>query len=220
MKKNAVIFDMDGVIFDSEKLSMKAWNEIAFKYNIPNIESTIKKCMGLSKEDSEKKMKSIYGYDFNYYKYKNEVSNLLSIWSNQGKLSLKKGVFEILTNLSQEKVPIALATTTEKKIVEKRLKDYKIDVFFDQIVCGDMVKKAKPDPEIYITACRKLNCSVDNCYAIEDSLNGVLSAYYAGLKVIMVPDLLEPTEDIRKMVISVEADLLNVNTYLSCRINY
>ena len=210
----AVVFDMDGVIFDSEKAVMECWKELASKYQIKEIENTIKACMGTTKEETKKIMLQTYGEDFPYTEYAKEASKRYHEKYDGGRLPMKPGVVELLTYLKQENKKIALASSTRQQVVVQQLKDADIFAFFDVVICGDMVQKSKPAPDIYLKACENLGVSPDQAYAIEDSYHGIQSAFAGKLRPIMVPDQLEPNEDMEKKAETIRKDLLEVLEYL------
>ena len=123
-------------------------------------------------------------------------------------------LFEILDYLKSKDIKIALATSTTAKSATEILTRAKVIDYFDRLICGDMVAKSKPDPEIFVTAVKELGENPKDCIALEDSINGIKSAYSAGLKPIMVPDLIEPTEEIRPMLFALCKDLTEVKNYI------
>ena len=116
----------------------------------------------------------------------------------------------MLDYLKQNNCKMAVASSSPKWEVEKHLKDAKIYDYFVGIVCGDMIQKSKPDPEIYLKACELLEVNPTECYALEDSKNGLLSAHRAGCKPIMVPDLWQPDDEILKIIVGKYSDLEEV----------
>lgn len=210
----AVVFDMDGVIFDSERLVIECWKDIADKYGVSGVEKVCRECLGINKEASKRKFMECYGQDFPYDEYKKEMSALYHERYSGGRLPMKPGVQELLAYLKDNGKKIALASSTSKAVVEQELTDAGIIGYFDEIVCGDMVAKSKPEPDIYLKACECLKVAPADCYAIEDSYNGIRSAASAGLKPIMVPDLAEPTEEIEKLTEIVLPSLVEVREYL------
>ena len=120
---------------------------------------------------------------------------------------------ELLRYLKTRGVKIGLATSTREQVVLKELREGGILPFFDVIVCGDMVKKSKPDPDIYLEACSRLHVKPSDCFAIEDSYNGIRAACRAGMKAIMVPDLAEPTEEMEKLAEKILPSLFEVEKY-------
>lgn len=213
-KPEAVVFDMDGVIFDSEVCVIETWKIIADKYGIDDIESACRACLGLNNAASEQVMYDNYGKDFPYREYTEERRALYHEKYDGGRLPMKPGVHELLNYLKQSGIKIALASSTRSQTVISELTDAGIIDYFDKVVCGDMVKNSKPDPEIFAKACELLEVEPENAIAIEDSFNGIRSAYAAGMKVIMVPDLMEPDDEMREKTVCILESLLEVKELL------
>ncbi len=195
----AVVFDMDGVIFDSERATMDCWIELSKKYGIEGIEKPYLACTGTTDIRTREIMIEAYGEDFPYDKYAKEASKMYHDKYDGGRLPMKEGVFELLDFLKIEGKKIALASSTKRETVVNQLRDAKILDYFDEIITGDMVKRSKPDPEIFLLACEKIGVSPDKAFAIEDSYNGIRSAHAGNLKPIMVPDLLPANEEMQEL---------------------
>ncbi len=211
---DAVVFDMDGVIFDSERATMLCWLELADKYGIKDMEKPYLACTGTNAAMTRQIMLDAYGEDFPYDEYAHEASRMYHERYDGGRLPMKSGVVEILEYLKNSGKKIALASSTKKQKVISQLQDAGILNYFDEIVTGDMVEKSKPEPEIFLLACEKIGVSPDRAYAIEDSYNGVRSAYRGGLRPIMVPDLLPADQEMKNMAEAVIDNLENVVMYL------
>lgn len=211
----AVVFDMDGVIFDSERMCIESWKEVADKHNIPDIETSLRKCLGVNVYESKRIMLSDYGENFDYDRFSKEASDIFHERFDGGRLPMKPGVVELLEFLKGRHIGIALASSTREATVRQELTDAGIIQYFDKIVCGDMVKKSKPEPDIFLKACEMLSVEPAYTYAIEDSYNGIRSAYAAGMHPIMVPDLLQPTEEIKGLAEVVLESLFDVKEYLA-----
>ena len=212
---DAVVFDMDGVIFDSERCVLECWKEIAFKYRIEEIEKNFLACTGTTAAVTREIMINAYGTGFPYDDFAREASKAFHTKYDNGNLPVKPGVFELLDHLKTERKKTALATSTRRQTVLHQLEHAGLLDYFDEIITGDMVKKSKPDPEIYLLACENIDIKPENAYAIEDSYNGIRSAQAGGLKVIMVPDLLPPNEEMRTLTEAILDDLNEVIGYLS-----
>ena len=113
---------------------------------------------------------------------------------------MKNGVKEILKFGRENGIRIALATSSSRDYAMHCLKDAGIDTCFDGIVCGDMVSHSKPNPEIYLRACELVGVDPKDAVAFEDAPAGIEAAYRAGMKVVMVPDLVQPTEKVKSML--------------------
>lgn len=211
----AVVFDMDGVIFDSERAVMQCWKEVASRHNIPDIEKTILACTGTTMVRTREIMLNLYGADFPYDEYARESSAIFHSRYDGGRLPMKPGVKELLTFLKEHDKKIALASSTRQQVVTDELRDAGIIEYFDRIICGDMVSRSKPAPDIFLKACEELNVSPSDSYAIEDSYNGIRAAHAGGLHPIMVPDLLPADEEMQSLAEIVLPSLTSVMEYLA-----
>lgn len=211
----AVVFDMDGVIFDSERAVMQCWKEVASRHNIPNIEKAILACTGTTMVRTREIMLNLYGADFPYDEYARESSAIFHSRYDGGRLPMKPGVKELLTFLKERGKKIALASSTRQQVVTDELRDAGIIEYFDRIICGDMVSRSKPAPDIFLKACEELNISPSDSYAIEDSYNGIRAAHAGGLHPIMVPDLLPADEEMQSLAEIVLPSLTSVMEYLA-----
>ncbi len=211
----AVVFDMDGVIFDSERAVMQCWKEVASRHNIPDIEKAILACTGTTMVRTREIMLNLYGADFPYDEYARESSVIFHSRYDGGRLPMKPGVKELLTFLKEHNKKIALASSTRQQVVTDELRDAGIIEYFDRIICGDMVSRSKPAPDIFLKACEELNVSPSDSYAIEDSYNGIRAAHAGGLHPIMVPDLLPADEEMQSLAEIVLPSLTSVMEYLA-----
>ena len=211
---DAVVFDMDGIIFDSERAVLESWYVVADRHDLGDITEAFLACTGVNDRETKEIMLSRFGADFPYDEYSKEASVIFHEKYDGGKLPMKIGVKEILTFLKDSGKKIALASSTRRPVVEAELRDAGVLDFFDELVTGDVVKKSKPDPEIYLLACEKIGVAPERCYAIEDSYNGVRSANSGGLRTIMVPDLLPANDEMKGLTETVQENLLDVISYL------
>lgn len=209
----AVIFDMDGVIFDTENLVMKCWKEIGEKYQIEGIEKVAFECIGTTNKKTEQILKNYYGKDFDYEFYRKELSDRFMRHVRDEGMPMKPGIVEILEYLKVNGVKIGLASSTRKIRVEEELDIASLKQYFDVLICGDMVAKSKPEPDIFLECCRQLGANASETYVIEDSYNGIRAASRAGMKPIMVPDLLAPTEEMIQLSKEILHDLHEVKLY-------
>lgn len=210
----AVVFDMDGVIFDSERKVVECWIEIAAKYGIKDIEKLCRMCLGTNSAETRRLALEFYGDDFPYDERKAEQSALYHERYDGGRLPMKVGVKELLEFLKEKGLKIALASSTRRVVVENQLRDAGILPYFDKVVCGDMVSHSKPHPEIFLKACEELSVEPECAIAIEDSYNGIRSAHAAGMRPIMVPDMAEPNEEMERLAEVILPSLLEVREYI------
>ena len=213
-KVQAVIFDMDGVIFDSERLVIECWEVVAAKHNVSDILEICMRVQGNNREESGKRFREKYGKDFPYEAYKKEVSALFRHLYGGGRLPLKTGVVEILEELKRKRVPLALASSTRTDIVKQELEDAHLLQYFEAVLGGDMAPRSKPEPDIFLAAAVALNATPENCYVLEDSYNGIRAAHRAGMHPIMVPDMQQPTEEIRGLAEVIVENLMAALEYL------
>ena len=211
---SAVVFDMDGVIFDTERIVLEAWEILGRRHNFERVDEVLKECLGLNAQAVEGTFKKAYGKNFPYKKYMKENLELYFGPLYGKHFPIKKGAVEFLNVLKENNVPIALASSTQYSFVKKELSDANLIQFFDKLICGDMVKRSKPEPDIFLTACDELNVLPSECYVIEDSFNGIRAAYKAGLRPIMVPDLAEPTREMYELSECVCDSLFDVMEYM------
>lgn len=200
MKKaqiKAVIFDMDGVILDSETICWKTWEITAAELNLKDIQTANDRCMGTNRNDTLNILKEFYGNTFNAEAFLQRTFQLFHEIEDKEGIPAMPFAREALEYLSK-KYTLALASSTKQEAVHRQLKAIGVFDYFKTITTGDMVKHSKPDPEIYLKACQSINLTPEECCAIEDSPNGIISAYSAGLKPIMVPDKIQPSEEIQK----------------------
>ncbi len=214
MDFDAVVFDMDGVIFDSERATMECWIELADKYGVSDIRETYLACTGTNNARTKEIVLEAFGRDFPYDEYAGEASLLYHSRYDGGRLPMKSGVFEILDHLKQKGKKIALASSTRRETVVNQLRDAGILEYFHEVVTGDMVTKSKPEPDIFLLACEKIGVAPERAFAIEDSYNGIRAAFRGGLRPIMVPDLLPADAEMRETAEAVLENLEAVIWYL------
>ena len=211
---DAVIFDMDVVIFDSERLVLVCWEKVSEKYGIQGIEEVFMPCIGTNAEKTKEVVLDHYGQDFPFEEFRKEASVLFHEDVNRNGLPVKKGVRELLEYLKEREIPTAVASSTRLEVVTGELKQAGLYEYFKAVMGGDQLKRSKPEPDIYLMTCEKLGVNPGQAYAIEDSYNGIRSSYSAGMKPIMVPDMLPATEEMLQKSIVVLDDLLLVKDYL------
>lgn len=211
---NTVVFDMDGVLFDTERLCRDSWLAVAEENGLPDMELIFPKCIGLNANDSRRIVMDAYGENFDYEGFREQASLWFWDYIEKNGLPVKPGVRELLTWLKAEGWLIGLASSTRRSSVEKHLEEAGIKEYFTVIVTGDMVEHSKPRPDIYLLACKELGAKPGQAYAIEDSPNGIRSAYRAGMSPLMVPDMIAPDEEMRKLSTKIFNDLYEVLCFL------
>ena len=213
MTGKAVIFDMDGVIFDSERMVLDCWEKVGEKYHLSDIREVLTECIGTNKERTKEIIYEHYGESFAYDKLAKEASLLYHDAVKADGLPVKKGVRELLEYLKQNEISVGLASSTRLAVVEEELKQAGLYDYFLVVVGGDQLKRSKPNPDIYLMTCEKMKVLPKDAYAIEDSYNGIRAAHSAGMMPVMVPDILPATVEMQKMSVIVLENLLQVEDY-------
>lgn len=195
-----IVFDMDGLMIDTEKLLAKFWRESAAEYGFNMNDEILHGMRSLSHSLAESYLKNIFGESFDYNAIRKRRIELMNYYIEKNGIEVKKGLFELLEYLKQNNYKMAVATSNPLERAEKYLKKINAFDFFEKIIGGDMIENGKPAPDIYLTACREIGLEPYECTALEDSPNGIKSAYSAGCKTIMIPDLTFPDDDTKSML--------------------
>ncbi len=207
----AIIFDMDGVMFDTERLYEEAFAMIAKKWGYESevTEEFIKSFKGKKKEAIKVMYKTLLdklsiertGKEFDADEHIKQVLEYLDNYIESNGMPIKNGLIELLQYSKMNNIKVAIGTSEKFERVQFYLNKANIDKdIFDAIICGDMVKKGKPAPDIYLKACESIGINPENAIVCEDAPNGILAAYSAGTKPVMIIDLIEPTDEIRKLL--------------------
>ncbi|MDE6424890.1 MAG: HAD family phosphatase [Ruminococcus sp.] len=207
MKIKGAVFDMDGLMFDTEKLLVRFWKESARLYGYNMTDENVFEIRSLSRKYSIPLLKGIFGKDFPFNEVRSRRITLMNEYIDTYGFDVKKGLFELLDFLKENNYLIAVATATDRERAECYLNKTDVYKYFNAVICGDMVRNGKPEPDIYLTATAELGLPPEVCVAFEDSPNGIKSAYSAGCKVIMIPDLTQPNDVIKSMLSGVYESL-------------
>ena len=168
-KIRAVLFDMDGVLIDTEKYLTRFWRQAAAEAGLL--------------------------LSLDYWTIRERRKELMQEHIRVHGIEKKDGVEEVLQVLSQEGYQTAVVTATDETRARQYLRDIGILELFDAVICANMVERGKPFPDVYLYACEKIQKEPQDCVAVEDSPNGIRAAYGAGCHVVMVPDLTQPDEE-------------------------
>lgn len=191
----AVIFDSDGLLFDSERIVQRSWNIAGNRLGYGNIGDHITHTLGCNRAWREAYFRRLYGEDFPCETFQQYNREAFQAYVKVHGIPTKPGLFALLDFLKSKYIPMAVATSASRDYAQKNLMNAGLIPYFKAVLCGDMVTKAKPDPEIYIKTCNLIDADPNHCVALEDSPKGMESAHKAGLKTIMIPDMLPYSKD-------------------------
>ncbi len=210
MRIRGIIFDMDGLMFDTESISARAWRRVGAEKGLDINEKLLSSIRGGSLLNAEARFRECFGDDIDFFKLRNVKLNYVNQEIAEKGLPIKKGLVELMTFLKGNNYGISLATSTNTREAMKLLEMADLTTFFDAFVCGDMVTKSKPNPEIFYRAAGILELLPQECLVLEDSINGILAAINGGFAAVMVPDLTEPDIDLEKKLYAKCESLLHV----------
>lgn len=196
----AVIFDMDGILIDTERWLNKYWCQAALEAGFAMKPEHALAIRSLDGKLTEPYLQSIFGEEFDYQAIRNHRRELFNAHIEKYGVDKKPGVDEILDYLKEKGIKAAVATATEPVRAKEYLTAIGVYEKFDKVISAKTVKNGKPAPDVYLFACEELGEKPEDCFAVEDSPNGIMSAYRAGLRVVMVPDLTEPDEETAKLL--------------------
>ena len=214
MTVKGVISDMDGVMLDSEKLYVRFWCEAAQSYGFPMERRHALGIRSLARVFAGKKLQGWFGTEFDYDSVRNKRIELMDKYVAENGIEAKSGAKELLIWLKQNGYKTALATATPVDRASLYLKQVGLLEFFDVICSAREVKRGKPEPDIYLLAAKRLGLAPGECMALEDSQNGVRSAFAAGCKTVLVPDLDNPENELKGCLYAVADNLSAVKKLL------
>lgn len=206
----AVLFDMDGLMIDSEKVTYEGYQELCRKEGVEMDLETYKKCLGKPVRGIWQVFYDAYGNDFPIERImKENHARMAHVFETEG-VPLKEGLKELLIWLNEQKIPCVLATSSTRNRVDQILERAGLTELFKDAVCGDEVTKGKPNPEIFLTAAQKAGVPSEECLVLEDSEMGILAAADGSLPVICVPDMKYPEEEYANRCEAIVPSLLDV----------
>ena len=196
----AVIFDMDGLMIDSERVTFEGYKHVLAKHNLTLSLEAYKTLLGKPVKAVYELFHKDYGDDFDVEETIKAVHQYMAdLFENEG-VPLKEGLIELLKYLKENDYKTIVATSSQRHRVDHILELSGLQKYFDDSICGDEVTKGKPDPEVFLKSCQKL---------------GINAAYSAGIKVICIPDLKYPDHKFAIMTNKIMDNLSNVRDYLA-----
>lgn len=213
-KIQGIIFDMDGVIIDSERISFKCFQEVFKEYNYEIDEKFYLKLIGRNYAGIEDIMKKEYGDDFPFEAIYRKKADLAYEVTDRDGVIVKPGVHELMDYLKGNGYKIAVATSTRRERALQLLEEAKVKAKVDFVVCGDEVEHSKPNPEIFLKAAKGLGVEAEKCIVIEDSDAGITAAHAAKMIGIHVPDMKQLEVETKAFAFKVCKSLFEVKEYL------
>ncbi len=210
----AVIFDKDGLMFDTERLCIQAWDYAGEKIGIGRAGYMVLKTLGMNAASTEEIWRKEFGGRCVIQEMRQYSKEFFTEYFKENTLPVKEGLYILLDYLKDSGYKMAVASSSRKEEVDRHLQEAGITDYFQEVVGGDMVGRSKPEPDIYLRACELLEEEPGDCYALEDSRNGLLSAYRAGCVPLMVPDLWQPDQEILDIIAGRFDDLAEVRDYI------
>ncbi|MCD7737471.1 MAG: HAD family phosphatase [Lachnospiraceae bacterium] len=193
-----VIFDLDGLMFDTEPMWTTFWRPTLESLGLPYYEELPDAFRGTAGESSRRVLRSFYGENV-------DTDAILQRFNDCARKAFsrpvpkKPGLDELIHWLSEQNIPMAVASSSAREVIERHLVNGGLETYFQVIVSGHEVTCSKPDPEIFLLAAKKLNVKPEECLVLEDSHNGVRAGNRGGFITIMVPDLLPVTDEMRRL---------------------
>lgn len=199
------VFDMDGLLLDTERIADRSWAAAGAEFSLPDVSGTINACRGLNEDSTRAYFLEHFGEGFDYAGFRARARALIHAVTDV-QVPVKAGAADILQACRERGIRLAVASSTREETVKDQLSRAGLLHFFDAVITGDMVTEGKPAPEIYQKACEALQLQPTECLAFEDSVNGLRSAYRAGLFTVQIPDVQRP---------NVESNALSWRTFPS-----
>ena len=210
----AIIFDMDGLMIDSERVTFECYQEILKGMNLTMDEEFYKTLLGKPLKGIYQRFYDVYGNDFPIEDVIKDVHALMAKRFETEGVPIKTGLKSLLEYLKENNYKTIVATSSNRDRVDTILSQAQITDYFDDSICGDEVTKGKPNPEVFLKSCQKLDVNVDEAIVLEDSEAGIQASYDAGIKVICIPDMKYPEKQYEEKTFKILKDLNGVTEYL------
>lgn len=210
----AVIFDMDGLMIDSERVTFEGYQHIMSKMGKTITEDFYITLLGKPIKGIFQRFYDVYGNDFPIESVITDVHRYMAERFETEGVPLKTGLVELLKYCREKGYRTIVATSSNRNRVDTILKSADIEQYFDDSICGDEVTKGKPDPEVFLKSCMKLGVNTDEAVVLEDSEAGIQASYAAGIKVICVPDMKQPEPEYAQKTFMIVTDLNKVKDWL------
>lgn len=213
----AVIFDMDGLMFDTERLNAQCWAQVGKELNLNIPEPFLAQLRGLTRTEYRTAFIRQFGTQLDYVSASSRQKQLFWARIDQEGVPIKPGLPELLSFLRQEKIPAAMATASHQDRACRYLELTGLRSYFQSFVFGNQVLHGKPDPELFLLAAADLQVTPECCIVLEDSINGIKAGIAGGFHTIMIPDLVQPTSALETQLGAKLETLHQVISYIKDR---
>lgn len=210
MEKLAVLFDMDGLMLDTERMARVAWKRALLERGYPLEDSDYLRLVGRTVQDAQMVLGELFGPELPFQEIFDTRQTYYEQDIEQNGIPIKPGLLDLLGFLEENNIPKAVASSTPSWFARIKLDHTGISSRFLSIVCGDMVSRGKPFPDLFLEAASQINVEPQHCVVLEDSEAGITAAYHAGMTPLMVPDLKQPGPEIREMAYQILPSLAEV----------
>jgi HAD superfamily hydrolase (TIGR01509 family) len=197
---STAIFDMDGTLFDSERIALDCWQATFREFGVQVPREELEQVIGVDGKGTREFLSRFVPTGFGFDDLMLHARAIRKVYIDQHGLPMKPGAVELLSFLRDRGTKLGLATTTHAERTLENLNAANIADYFQVVVCGDQVERCKPFPDIYLKALADLGAAPDEAIALEDSVHGIQAAHAAGLRVIHIPDIKRIDEDTRGLV--------------------
>ena len=209
-KIKAVLFDMDGLVLDTEKMYTRFWQEAANSLGYPMTREQALGMRSLNRDAGRARMQSYFGETTDYEAIRMQRIRMMEAYIEEVGVETKPGIRDLLSFLKERGLKTAIATSSPLERTERYLKSVGLEKSFDRLISGYMVEKGKPEPDIYLFAAKELLVTPEECMVLEDSPAGILAAHRAGCVPVMVPDQDIPDEETKKLLFACVENLCQV----------
>jgi beta-phosphoglucomutase-like phosphatase (HAD superfamily) len=209
----AAIFDMDGLLIDSERALLRVWTQVADEMGATLTEADFVRMVGLGSIESNRILQEIFGTEERVRSMRERAAAMLRPGGEAPLFPLRPGARDLLDRLQASGVPCAVASSTRVSEVRRRLHGVGVLDRFAGVAGGDEVARSKPDPGVFLLAAERLGIAPAQCLAFEDSVHGVIAARAAGMQVVMVPDLVVPDSQLSAQTFALLSSLAEVHAH-------
>ena len=212
-----ILFDMDGLVLDSEALYTRFWREAAHALGYP---MTVEQSLGmrsLGKKLGQPYLESLFGPTVDYTTLRNKRIQLMDAYVAQHGIAVKPGIYELLDYMDEHGIAAAITSSSPMAFIQRHLSDADLLHRFQKLCSGHAIPNGKPAPDIYLLGAKELGLKPEECLALEDSPTGILSAYRAGCLPVMIPDLDQPEEEAQKLLFAKADSLTDIISILKAQ---